>query len=266
MTPSQLLQLLESVRIGAVSASDAAKQLQEEERVVQVEEFGRVDIDRVRRRGFPEAIFCQSKTPEEVLAIARALFQHHGLAFGTRCSPQAAAIVLAELPGEYHPIAQTLRIGPPLPVRFPGRVAVIAAGTSDRPVAEEACATLETFGAAVDRIYDVGVAGLHRLLQQQQRIAEAAVLVVAAGMEGALPSVVGGMFPQPLIAVPVSVGYGAALGGFTALMAMLTSCAGGITVVNIDNGFGAGLAALTILQAIERGATEEGTTEKETPS
>ena len=254
MTQEQLLQLLQAVGSGALSAGAAAQQIQGEGRSVQVDVLGRVDVDRVRRRGFPEAMLCQWKTPEEILAIAEVLFQHHGLAFGTRCSPEAAAVVLGKLPGEYHPIARTIRIGQPLPLRFPGRVAVIAAGTSDRPVAEEAAVTLETFGAAVERIYDVGVAGLHRLLDQQQRIAEATLLIVAAGMEGALPSVVGGMFPQPLIAVPVSVGYGAALGGFTPLMAMLTSCAGGITVVNIDNGFGAGLAALTMLQAIERGA------------
>ncbi|MCC7439565.1 MAG: nickel pincer cofactor biosynthesis protein LarB [Armatimonadetes bacterium] len=255
MTQEQLLQMLEAVRSGMMPIDAAAQQLQGMEPAVDVEEFGKVDTDRVRRRGFPEAMLCQWKTPEEILAIARALFQHHGLALGTRCSPEAAAVVLAALPGEYHPIARTIRIGQPMPIWFPGRVAVVAAGTSDRPVAEEACITLETFGAAVDRIYDVGVAGLHRLLGQQQRIAEATVLIVVAGMEGALPSVVGGMFPQPLIAVPVSVGYGAALGGFTPLMAMLTSCAGGITVVNIDNGFGAGLAALTILQAIQRGAS-----------
>lgn len=254
MTQDQLLQLLDAVGNGTISADVAATQIGNANCSVQVGEFGRVDVDRVRRRGFPEAIFCQSKTPEEILAIARVLFQHHGLAFGTRCSPEAAAFVLAELSGEYNTVARTLRVGEPIPTRFSGRVAVIAAGTSDRPVAEEACMTLQTFGAEVDRIYDVGVAGLHRLLNQQQRIAEATLLIVAAGMEGALPSVVGGMFPQPLIAVPVSIGYGAALGGFTALMAMLTSCAGGITVVNIDNGFGAGLAALTMLQAIERAA------------
>src|SRR5690606_7710801 len=150
----------------------------------------------------------------------------------------------------YDVMARTIRIGEPLAERSAITTAVVAAGTSDRPVAEEACSTLETFGARVDRIYDVGVAGLHRLLGRHEQLSRAGILIVVAGMEGALPSVVGGLYRQPLIAVPTSVGYGTAQSGMTALFSMLTSCAGGITVVNIDNGFGAALGAISILDAI----------------
>ena len=153
--------------------------------------------------------------------------------------------------GEYDALSQTMRIGASKHAFTTLRTGVIAAGTSDRSVAEEACRTLETFGAPVDRIYDVGVAGIHRLLSHSEAIASASVLIVVAGMEGALPSVVAGMSKQPVIAVPTSVGSGVALGGLTALFAMLTSCAGGVTVVNIDNGFGAALAALSILHLVE---------------
>jgi pyridinium-3,5-biscarboxylic acid mononucleotide synthase len=212
----------------------------------------KVDLDRERRRGTPEVIFCDGKTPEQIAAIAAALVAGAGLAFGTRCAAALAERTLELYPGgAYDPVARTIRYGEPRPRFTTVTTAVIAAGTSDRPVAEEACATLETFGAPVDRIYDVGVAGLHRLLDQREKIESAGVLIVIAGMEGALPSVIGGLARQPLIAVPTSIGYGTALGGFTALFGMLTSCASGISVVNIDNGFGAAMAAISILRAIE---------------
>jgi len=214
----------------------------------------KVDLDRERRRGTPEVIYCDGKTGEQVATIAATLVASGGLAFGTRCSAALAARALELYPGgEYDPVAHTIRYGAPRAPFTSVTTAVIAAGTSDRPVAEEACRTLETFGAPMERIYDVGVAGIHRLLDQRERLEAAGVLIVIAGMEGALPSVIGGLARQPLIAVPTSIGYGTALGGFTALFGMLTSCASGISVVNIDNGFGAAMAALSILNAIETG-------------
>ena len=204
-------------------------------------------------------IYCASKTPAQISSIVRALLDAHGLAFGTRCAPEAAEEVIGSMGGgSYDPLARTIRFGAPYPLREGMSVGVIAAGTSDLPVAEEAASTLETFGALAERIYDVGVAGLHRLLGARGRIDGVDVLIVVAGMEGALPSVVGGLTRQPLIAVPTSVGYGTALGGFAALFGMLTSCASGITVVNIDNGFGAAMAALSILGAIEANAGARG--------
>lgn len=255
MTHEQIRLVLEAVRNGETSVEQAAERLLPDESVADAG-AARVDTGRTRRRGFPEVIYCASKTPGQIVAIARTLLEAEGLAFGTRCEPDVAGSVTSMLEGaEYDPLSRTIRAGTPMPPCTGAVTAVIAAGTSDIPVAEEACRTLETFGAPVDRIYDVGVAGLHRLLSQTGRIERAAVLIVVAGMEGALPSVVGGLFPQPLIAVPTSVGYGAALGGITPLMAMLTSCAGAVTVVNIDNGFGAAMAALAILRAIGRGET-----------
>ncbi|MEO5929400.1 MAG: nickel pincer cofactor biosynthesis protein LarB [Candidatus Kapaibacterium sp.] len=250
--------ILESVRNGA-PVDSAVEQLSSGLGFVDIGDAS-VDIDRERRRGVPEVIYCASKTAGQIIRIARVLLSAHGLAYGTRCAPDVAEEVLREIgDGAYDPLSRTIRIGAPHAQLTALTTGVIAAGTSDLPVAEEACMTLETFGAPVDRIYDVGVAGIHRLLGERERMERSAVLIVVAGMEGALPSVVGGLSRQPLIAVPTSVGYGAALGGFTALLGMLTSCASGITVVNIDNGFGAAMAALGILRAIEErgGATRE---------
>lgn len=251
MTSEEIRLLLDAVRAGALPVEHAAERLSAAEGYVDLN-TAKVDTDRERRRGFPEVIFCQSKHPEDVVPIVRTLVERDGLAYGTRCSPELAESILGAFPeGIYDAISRTIRVGA---LRAPFTVvttAVIPAGTSDRSVAEEACRTLETFGAPVDRIYDVGVAGIHRLLGERARLESAGVLIVVAGMEGALPSVVGGLCRQPLIAVPTSVGYGANLGGLTPLFGMLSSCASGITVVNIDNGFGAAMAALSILKAIE---------------
>lgn len=252
MTPDEIRLILEAVRSGQTSVDNATSRLIPSEGFVDLG-VAKVDTDRERRRGLPEVIYCASKTAGQIAAIARVLLESNGLAFGTRCDAEAARSVIDELgQGEYNPLSRTLRIGPPQQPFTSVTTAVIAAGTSDLPVAEEACHTLETFGAPVERIYDVGVAGLHRLLRQQEKIERAGVLIVVAGMEGALPSVIGGLFGQPIIAVPTSVGYGTALGGLTPLFAMLTSCASGITVVNIDNGFGAAMAGLAILRQIGR--------------
>jgi len=206
-----------------------------------------VDTGRHARRGFPEVIFCAGKLPEQVLSIARTLLQAGGLVLGTRATSEQFEALSAELPdARFHAVARCITvIRQPLPA-LPGRVAVVCAGTSDIPVAEEAAVTLETFGSQVDRINDVGVAGIHRLLAVRERLEEANAVIVAAGMEGALPSAVAGLISKPVIAVPTSIGYGASFGGIAALLGMLNSCGSGVTVVNIDNGFGAAYAAANI--------------------
>ena len=209
--------------------------------------FAKPDYDRQKRRGMPEVIYGAGKTAAQIIAIMRALNEAGQNAFATRVTPEQAADVRADLPAAvYHDAARILTCDVvPLPERK-GKVAVLCAGTSDLPVAEEAALTAERLGASVERIFDVGVAGLHRLLSRMERFADARAIVVVAGMEGALPSVVGGLTDKPVIAVPTSVGYGASFHGLAALLGMLNSCAAGVTVVNIDNGFGAGVAASMI--------------------
>ena len=206
-----------------------------------------LDPGRLARQGFPEIVYCQSKTPRQIVDNMKALAEANGRSFGTRLQADKAELVLAELPeATYEP---TLSIGsmPPSNTRI---VAVISAGTSDLPVAEETCATLSFLGHGCRRYNDIGVAGIHRLHQRIDEIRKADVVIVVAGMEGALPSVVGGLVAAPVIAVPTSVGYGAAFEGLAALLGMLNSCASGLTVVNIDNGFGAAVAAHRILTTI----------------
>jgi len=214
-------------------------------------EFARVDTDRLSRRGFPEVIFCAGKLPEQVLSIARALLEADGLVLGTRATSDHFQTVVSEFPeARFHPVARCITIiRRPMPA-LPGTVAVVCAGTSDIPVAEEAAVTLETFGSAVDRISDVGVAGIHRLLAVRERLEASNAVIVAAGMEGALPSAVAGLISKPVIAVPTSIGYGASFGGIAALLGMLNSCGSGVTVVNIDNGFGAAYAAANIARLL----------------
>ncbi|MFZ4775792.1 MAG: nickel pincer cofactor biosynthesis protein LarB [Terrimicrobiaceae bacterium] len=212
-------------------------------------EFVRVDLGRAERCGRAEAIFCEGKLPSEVAAIAGILRDSGQPVLGTRAGKDHFDAVALRFPDAvWHARARCLTIGAP-PVPQSGHVVgIICAGTADLPVADEAAVTLESFGQRVDRITDVGVAGLHRLLEEEQRIRSCSVLIVVAGMEGALPSVVAGLVDRPVIAVPTSVGYGANLGGVTALLGMLTSCSSKVTVVNIDNGFGAGCAADAILR------------------
>jgi NCAIR mutase (PurE)-related protein len=209
--------------------------------------FARVDLERAARTGDPEVVYGAGKTPDQVVAILRTLHERHPdrAVLATRLGPEALDAVGRALPeAALDIVARAATLGPlPEPT---GTVAVVAAGTSDAPVAAEAALTVAVHGAGVDRIDDVGVAGLHRLLAVRDRLETADCLVVVAGMEGALPSVVGGLTGVPLVAVPTSVGYGASLGGVAALLAMLNSCAPGITVVNIDNGYGAGVHAARI--------------------
>jgi NCAIR mutase (PurE)-related protein len=209
--------------------------------------FARVDLDRQRRCGFSEVVFGQGKTPEQVLAIARTLLEHGRTLLVTRATAAHAELVLSAWPtARWHAAARCITVElEPVP-KLSGTIGVICAGTSDLPVAEEAAVTLEIFGNHVLRIADVGVAGLHRLLGERERLSACNVLIVVAGMEGALPSVVAGLVDKPVIAVPTSIGYGASFGGVAALLGMLTSCGSGVTVVNIDNGFGAAYAAAQI--------------------
>ena len=209
--------------------------------------FARVDTDRRRRCGFPEVIYGSGKTPEEVAAIGKTIVEREGVLLVTRASEAQAAAVAREFPAAVHyPRARCITFErEPLP-KNEGVVGVVCAGTSDLPVAEEARVTLEIFGNKTDLICDVGVAGIHRLLAERERLESCNVLIVVAGMEGALPSAVAGLVSKPVIAVPTSVGYGASFGGIAALLGMLNSCGSGVTVVNIDNGFGAAYAAATI--------------------
>ena len=210
-------------------------------------DFARVDTDRQRRCGFPEVIFGAGKTPEEVAAIAGVLIERHGLLLATRVKSEHCAAVKAQFPdAEWHARAGCITVERRPLGRSEGLVGVLCAGTSDLPVADEAAVTLEIFGNTVMRISDVGVAGIHRLLAVQGELDKCSVLIVVAGMEGALPSAVAGLTSKPVIAVPTSVGYGANFGGLAALLGMLNSCGSGVTVVNIDNGFGAAYAAAQI--------------------
>lgn len=209
--------------------------------------FARVDTDRAQRCGFPEVIFGAGKTPEQVVAIGRVILEKHGVLLVSRASEEQHEALSAEFStAHWHARARCLTVElRPWP-KCAGTIGVICAGTSDLPVADEAAVTLEIFGQHVERIADVGVAGLHRLLAVRDRLEACNVLIVVAGMEGALPSAVAGLVSKPVIAVPTSVGYGASFGGLAALLGMLNSCGSGVTVVNIDNGFGAAYAAAQI--------------------
>lgn len=217
--------------------------------------FAKVDHARAARCGRPEVIFCEGKTPAEVAAIAARISAASGYVLGTRASREHFEAVTGVLPdAEYHERARCITRGSASPSRSPHTVGILSAGTSDLAVAEEAAVTLEAFGQKTLSIYDVGVAGLHRLLARIDEVRACGVLIVVAGMEGALPSVVSGLVDRPVIAVPTSVGYGASLGGLAALLGMLTSCGSKVTVVNIDNGFGAACAADAILRLAGEGA------------
>jgi NCAIR mutase (PurE)-related protein len=213
--------------------------------------FATIDHHRALRQGFPEVIYGAGKTPEHIVAIAERIAAHGDGVLVTRVSDEAAAAMLRALPGAEHNVtARTVHLPSPTPVA-PTRASllVVTAGTSDLPVAEEAAVTAAALGCRLDRLTDVGVAGIHRLLARREMLDAAGVIIVVAGMDGALASVVGGLARVPVIAVPTSVGYGAAFGGIAPLLTMLNSCAAGVTVVNIDNGFGAAVAAARILHA-----------------
>ncbi len=237
--------LLHAVKAGDLEIDSALEQLRDFP-VAELDE-ATIDTHRALRRGFPEVVLADGKSDDQLVRIIERVLMHDTNLLVTRTPAERSEPILARFPdqgGEVHARARALVFRrKPIPIRGAGPIGVITAGTSDAPVAEEAALTAELLGNEVNRIHDVGVAGVHRLLRHMPALKEASVLIVAAGMEGALASVVGGLVECPVIAVPTSVGYGASFGGIAALLGMLNSCAAGITVVNIDNGFGAGYAA-----------------------
>jgi pyridinium-3,5-biscarboxylic acid mononucleotide synthase len=251
MDPQALRSLLESVRRGDVSTDDAAARLRQLPFAAMEGGVANVDHHRGLRCGYPEVIFCPGKRPEDVARIATEIVAKGCDLLATRADAACAAAVKAAIPEvQWNERARTLSLRRPDAPPLSGHVLVISAGTSDIPVADEARVTAEAFGSRVSTIFDVGVAGLHRLLHHRAAFDEANAIVVVAGMEGALASVVGGLVSRPVIAVPTSVGYGASFGGLAALLSMLNSCAAGVSVVNIDNGFGAGTIAHLINRAV----------------
>jgi pyridinium-3,5-biscarboxylic acid mononucleotide synthase len=245
MMEDQLRSLLEEVRTGATDVESALERV----RHLPFEDLGfaKVDHHRALRHGIPEVVFGLGKTADHVIAIAGKLLARADNVLITRTSPAMAERVVKELPdAEYFPSSGAIRFWRNRITHGKGKIAVVCAGTSDIPVAEEAQITAEVMGNDVESIHDIGVAGIHRLMSNRARLAEARVVIVCAGMEGALPSAVGGMVSVPVIAVPTSVGYGASFHGLAALLGMLNSCASNVTVVNIDNGFGAGYVASLI--------------------
>jgi NCAIR mutase (PurE)-related protein len=245
MDQKQLRDLLEGVRAGEIEIGAALDRM----RHLPFEDLGYAKLDhhRALRHGLTEVIFGKGKTADQVAGIASRLLEKSRNLLITRANESIASGLKANFPEtEYFPLSGAVRIWRDRAVHGKGKLAVVCAGTSDIPVAEEAQVTAEIMGNEVDSIYDVGVAGIHRLIASSERLGEARVIVVAAGMEGALPSVVGGMVSVPVIAVPTSVGYGASFQGVAALLGMLNSCASNVTVVNIDNGFGAGYVASLI--------------------
>ncbi len=249
MTPNELKTLLDAIQQGTVTADDAHDRLLDHLRQAPYEDLGfaRVDHHRPIRQGFPEVIFGLGKSPAQIAAVAERIVDSGQTLLVTRASADAFDAVRAVVPdATFHETARIIAYRRTPTAAGHGTILIVAAGTSDVPVAEEAAVTAEVMGNAVDRVYDVGVAGLHRVLAESSRLTAARVIVVVAGMEGALPSVVSGLVDVPVIAVPTSVGYGTAFGGITALLAMLNSCATGVSVVNIDNGFGAASIASTI--------------------
>ena len=247
MDEQSLRQLLTDVRRGRVSTAEAGKRLQALQHAP-VADFAHLDAQRALRMGVPEVVFGERKSPEQIGAIVARLAALRQGVLVTRMDPAAEEAALQAAPaGRYDPVSRTFVAPAPGKPRKPrGLVAIVCAGTTDIPVAEEAAVTAQFVGAGVYRHFDVGVSGLHRLLRRVPQLREADALVVCAGMEGALPSVVGGLVARPVIAVPTSVGYGASQGGMAALHAMLNSCAANVSVVNIDNGFGAGFQAALI--------------------
>jgi pyridinium-3,5-biscarboxylic acid mononucleotide synthase len=246
MDAEQIAKLLTEVRRGKVSVSRAMARL----RYLPFEDLGfaKVDHHRALRQGFPEVIMGQGKEPKEIAAIVRALRRRNANVLVTRLSTEKMASVKKLVSGlRYHAAARAATcIATPIKITGKGAVLVVCAGNSNMPVAEEAALTAAMMGNQVEKLFDVGVAGIHRLIGNRDQLYAASVVIVIAGMEGALPSVVAGLIDKPVIAVPTSVGYGASFNGLAALLAMLNSCASGITVVNIDNGFGAGFAASLI--------------------
>ena len=257
--PQALHSILEAVAAGEISPDTALEKLKNFT-YESIDEFAKIDHNRTLRTGFPEVIWGLGKTPEQIAQIMAVMQNHNSVSLdqtpimATRIEPDVFAKLQSKIPElQYYPIAQICAIIPTTqPAKHSGIIGIISAGTSDLPVAEEAAITAELCGFNVQRLWDVGVAGIHRLLSNRQIIAQANVLIVVAGMEGALPSVVAGLADCPVIAVPTSIGYGASFGGLAPLLTMLNSCAAGVGVVNIDNGFGAAILAGQILRTAQK--------------
>ncbi len=253
MKPTDIKNLLEAVEKGELSATDALGRLKS----LPFEDLGFAHVDHHRhlRCGFAEVIFCPGKTAQQICEIFERLLVSGTNVLATRAEPGVYKAILARFPrAQYNETARTITLVQEDPAKLIGQVVIVSAGTSDLPVAEEASETAQIMGSKVQTIYDVGVAGLHRLLGHSEQIQQANAVVVVAGMEGALPSVVGGLVAVPVIAVPTSIGYGASFGGVAPLLTMLNSCASGVTVVNIDNGFAGGYTAALINRlAVEGG-------------
>ena len=246
MDKQELTKLLNSVAAGSVTPDEAALQLKLEP-FHEVGGYARVDFHRGIRQGVPEVIYGEGKTKEHILGIARTMLENgQSTVLITRLSQEKADYITRELPIDYNELARTGLLGKMPEPSGMGKILVATGGTSDIPVAEEAAVTAEALGNEVQRLYDVGVSGIPRLLGNMEYVMSARVIIAVAGMEGALPSVIGGLADCPVIAVPTSIGYGASLGGIAALLSMLNSCASGVSVVNIDNGFGAGYMASMI--------------------
>jgi len=245
MQEKELRKLLEDLKAGNLEIDDAVKELKE----LPFKDLGfaKVDFHRELRQGHPEVVFCQGKTPEQIKEIVKVLAERSNNILATRANEEAYEAVKEVLPkAQYFKLARIVKVNEQIEITGKGKILVVSAGTADLPVAEEAVITAEAFGNKVERLYDVGVAGIHRLLANIDKLNEARVIIVVAGMEGALASVVGGLVNVPVIAVPTSVGYGASFHGLSALLTMLNSCAAGVGVVNIDNGFGAARLASVI--------------------
>ena len=258
MDTEKLKELLTAVRHGELDVDTAMARL----RTLpfdDLEGFAKLDVHRALRNGMPEVVFCESKTPAQAAAILSRLWTHHDRVMGSRVSPEMAAIIQAQIPeAAYDPTSRLITLARtqlPTPTADAPFVMVVCGGTSDLPVAEEAAQVLEFLGHRVERAYDVGVAGLHRILGELDRLMNASVIISIAGMEGALTSVVAGLAPAPVIGVPTSVGYGVNFAGVAPLLTMLNSCASGVSVVNIDNGYGAGVFAHLVLRQIQEKTT-----------
>lgn len=245
MQEKDLRRLLEELKTGSIDIDGAVQELKE--LPFRDLGFAKVDFHRELRQGHPEVVFCQGKTPEQVREIVQVLAEKSNNILATRADEAAYEAVKEVLPNaQYYRLARIVKVNEQIEITGKGKILVMSAGTADLPVAEEAVITAEAFGNKVERLYDVGVAGLHRLLANLDKLNEARVIIVVAGMEGALVSVVGGLVNVPVVAVPTSVGYGASFNGLSALLTMLNSCASGVGVVNIDNGFGAARLASVI--------------------
>ncbi len=249
MRPERLKALLEEVRSGSLTVAKASEELTSVLRQAPFEDLGfaKVDHHRAIRQGFPEVVFGNGKTAEQIATIASTIVKAGHDLLVTRTDANAYAVVRTHVPGAvFHETARIISYAPGRAPTGKGNILVVSGGTSDQPVAEEAVVTAQVMGNQVDHLYDVGVAGIHRLLEERIRLEQARVIIVVAGMDGALPSVIGGLVSGPVIAVPTSVGYGTNFGGLAALLSMLNSCATGVAVVNIDNGFGAAAVASQI--------------------